>query len=41
MGILGSTPQKSMPYEYVAAISDFITSHFDCFVSVLIIMTAK
>lgn len=32
LGILGSTPQKSMPYEYVAEISDFITSQFDCLV---------
>lgn len=31
LGILGSTPQKSMPYEYVAQISDFITSRFNCY----------
>src|SRR5690606_28376073 len=29
LGILGSTPQKSMPYEYVAALSDFIAANFD------------
>ncbi|TRX36889.1 glycosyltransferase family 9 protein [Flavobacterium sp. ZT3R18] len=29
LGILGSTPQKSMPYEYVAQIVDFITSNYD------------
>lgn len=31
LGILGSTPQKSMPYEYVARIVDFIADTFDCF----------
>ena len=29
LGILGSTPQKSMPYEYMAAIIDAITDGFD------------
>jgi ADP-heptose:LPS heptosyltransferase len=29
LGILGSTPQKSMPYEYVAKIVDFIASNYD------------
>ena len=29
LGVLGSTPQKSMPYEYVAALSDFIAENFD------------
>jgi heptosyltransferase-2 len=28
LGILGSTPQKSMPYEYMAEIIDFITSNY-------------
>jgi heptosyltransferase-2 len=28
MGILGSTPQKSMPYEYVAEIVDYIALNF-------------
>lgn len=31
MGILGSTPQKSMPYEYVATIADYIAQNFKCF----------
>lgn len=31
MGILGSTPQKSMPYEYVAQIADYVAQNFDCF----------
>ena len=31
LGILGSTPQKSMPYEYIAQIVDYIASTFDCF----------
>ena len=31
LGILGSTPQKSMPYEYVAALVDDIVRHFDCY----------
>ena len=29
LGILGSTPQKSMPYNYVAEIIDFIASNYD------------
>lgn len=29
LGILGSTPQKSMPYNYVAEIVDFIASNYD------------
>ncbi|CAM3988993.1 glycosyltransferase family 9 protein [Flavobacterium sinopsychrotolerans] len=29
LGVLGSTPQKSMPYEYVAEIVDFISSKYD------------
>lgn len=28
LGVLGSTPQKSMPYNYVAALIDFITAHY-------------
>lgn len=32
MGILGSTPQKSMPYEYVANLSDRMVSEFNCYV---------
>ncbi|WP_395052466.1 glycosyltransferase family 9 protein [Flavobacterium sp.] len=31
LGILGSTPQKSMPYEYVAQIIDFIAQNFNCY----------
>ncbi len=31
LGILGSTPQKSMPYEYVAQIVDYIATTFDCY----------
>jgi ADP-heptose:LPS heptosyltransferase len=31
LGILGSTPQKSMPYEYIAQIIDHISSTFDCY----------
>ncbi len=31
LGILGSTPQKSMPYEYIAQIIDYIATNFDCF----------
>ena len=31
LGILGSTPQKSMPYEYIAQIVDSIATNFDCF----------
>jgi len=29
LGVLGSTPQKSMPYEYVAQMCDFIAEHYD------------
>lgn len=29
LGVLGSTPQKSMPYEYVAEMCDFIAEHYD------------
>ncbi|WP_313805220.1 glycosyltransferase family 9 protein [Flavobacterium sp.] len=29
LGVLGSTPQKSMPYEYVAEMCDFIANHYD------------
>ena len=29
LGVLGSTPQKSMPYNYVAEIIDFIASNYD------------
>ncbi len=28
MGILGSTPQKSLPYEYIVEIIDYITEHY-------------
>ena len=31
LGILGSTPQKSMPYEYIAQIVDYIAHTFDCY----------
>jgi heptosyltransferase-2 len=31
LGILGSTPQKSMPYEYVAQIVDAIAEQFNCY----------
>ncbi|WP_418262315.1 glycosyltransferase family 9 protein [Flavobacterium faecale] len=31
-GILGSTPQKSMPYEYVAEIVDFISNQYDVYI---------
>lgn len=31
LGILGSTPQKSMPYEYVAAIIDHIAEKYDSY----------
>lgn len=31
LGILGSTPQKSMPYEYIAQIIDHIATTFDCY----------
>ena len=29
LGILGSTPQKSMPYEYSAELVDYITSNYE------------
>ncbi len=29
LGVLGSTPQKSMPYEYIAEIIDFITGNYE------------
>lgn len=29
LGVLGSTPQKSMPYNHVAEIADFIASNYD------------
>jgi heptosyltransferase-2 len=31
LGILGSTPQKSMPYNYIATIIDYIAVTFDCY----------
>lgn len=31
-GILGSTPQKSMPYDYVAEMVDFIAKHYDAYI---------
>lgn len=31
LGILGSTPQKSMPYNYIATIIDYIADTFDCY----------
>lgn len=32
LGVLGSTPQKSMPYEYVAQMTDFIADNFDAYI---------
>lgn len=32
LGVLGSTPQKSMPYEYVAQVVDYIASNFYCYI---------
>lgn len=32
LGVLGSTPQKSMPYDYVAQMVDFITATYDVYV---------
>ena len=29
LGVLGSTPQKSMPYEYIAELINYITDHFN------------
>jgi heptosyltransferase-2 len=31
-GILGSTPQKSMPYKYIAEIVDFIANKYDAYI---------
>lgn len=31
LGILGSTPQKSMPYNYIAEIIDYISQNFDAY----------
>jgi len=31
LGILGSTPQKSMPYDYIAAIIDHIAAKYDAY----------
>jgi ADP-heptose:LPS heptosyltransferase len=31
LGVLGSTPQKSMPYEYIAEIIDYIATTFNCY----------
>lgn len=32
LGVLGSTPQKSMPYEYVAQIIDYIADNLDVYI---------
>jgi heptosyltransferase-2 len=32
LGVLGSTPQKSMPYEYVAQIVDYISDKFEFYI---------
>jgi len=32
LGVLGSTPQKSMPFEYVAEIIDFIAKNYDVYI---------
>lgn len=32
LGVLGSTPQKSMPYEYVAEMVDFIADNYDVYI---------
>ena len=32
LGVLGSTPQKSMPYDYVAQMVDFIANNFDVYI---------
>ncbi|MCZ4318563.1 glycosyltransferase family 9 protein [Aequorivita viscosa] len=29
LGVLGSTPQKSMPYEYIAQVVDYITQNYE------------
>lgn len=31
-GVLGSTPQKSMPYEYIVALIDYVTTHFEVYI---------
>ena len=31
-GVLGSTPQKSMPYEYIVQLVDYITESYDAYV---------
>lgn len=31
-GVLGSTPQKTMPYKYITEIIDFVTEHYDVYV---------
>ncbi|WP_372753290.1 glycosyltransferase family 9 protein [Mariniflexile sp.] len=31
-GVLGSTPQKTMPYNYITEIIDFVTENYDVFV---------
>lgn len=31
LGVLGSTPQKSMPYGYIAALADFIAEKYDAY----------
>lgn len=31
LGVLGSTPQKSMPYDNIAKIIDYISDNFECF----------
>lgn len=30
-GILGSTPQKSMPYDYIVSLIDFVTDNYDVY----------
>ena len=32
LGVLGSTPQKSMPYQYVAQMADYIAENFDAYI---------
>lgn len=32
LGVLGSTPQKSMPYDYVAQMVDFIADNFNAYI---------
>ena len=31
-GVLGSTPQKTMPYEYITQLIDFVTENYDVYV---------